>query len=126
MAPESRRDESRRDAPLRGESPKVPELRESPLAPESRRDESRRDAPLRGESQFTAPEPRSGESPKVSESLRDESRRDAPCEAPPCSAESGESRIDDDDEILFCNVIHELEELAKFSLANVKTEVFDI
>jgi len=56
---ESIRDESRRDAPLRGESPCT--------VPESLRDESRRDAPLRGESQFTAPEPRSGESPKVPE-----------------------------------------------------------
>ena len=53
------RDFLRIGEPLRGESPKVPELRESrrdeplresPLAPESLRDESRRDAPLRGES----------------------------------------------------------------------------
>jgi len=45
--PEYLSDESLRDAPRSGESPKVPE---------SLRDESRRDAPLRGESPFTAPE----------------------------------------------------------------------
>ena len=78
MAPESRRDESRRDAPLRGESQfTAPEPRsgESPKVPELR--ESRRDAPLRESPK--APESLRDESPcTVPESLRDESRRDAP------------------------------------------------